>query len=45
MRALAQRRVLPRLDVDDDVGLRQRALDRRLDRVGRRVPLADRGAR
>ena len=30
------------LDVDDDVGLRQRALDRLLDRVGGRVPLPDR---
>ena len=44
--ALAQRRVaLPRLDVDDDVDPRQRALERLLDPVGRRVSLADRGAR
>ena len=38
-------RVLDRLDVHDDVRVRQRALDRRLDRVGRGVPLPDRGAR
>ena len=31
-----------RLDVDDDVASRQRPLDRRLDRVGGSVPLADR---
>ena len=44
-RALAQRRlVLLRLDVDDDVAVGQRAVDRVLDRVGRRVALADRGA-
>ena len=39
---LAQARDVARLDVDDDVGLRQRALDRLLDRVGGGVPLADR---
>ena len=33
------------LDVDDDVAPRQRALDRLLDRVGRRMPLADAGVR
>ena len=46
VRALAQRRLaLPRLDVDDDVDPRQRALERLLDPVGRRMALADRGAR
>ena len=45
VRALAQRRLaLPRLDVDDDVDPGQRALERLLDPVGRRVPLADGGA-
>ena len=32
-----------RLDVDDDVAVRQRPVDRVLDRIGCRVPLADRG--
>ena len=45
VRALAQRRVLERLDVDDDVGVRQRALDRRLDRVRGSMPLPDRRRR
>ena len=43
---LARDRVLVgRLDVDDDVRLRQRPLDRRLDRVRGGVPLPDRRAR
>ena len=41
VRALADARVLERLDVDDDVTAGQRALDRALDRVGDGVPLAD----
>ena len=42
VRALAHGGVcLRRLDVDDDVRLRQRRLHRALDRVGRRVALAD----
>ena len=46
MRALAHVGVggLDRLDVDDDVRFRQRRLHRALDRVGRRVALADGGA-
>ena len=36
---------LERLDVDDDVRLGQRVLHRLLDRVGRRVALADGGVR
>ena len=45
-RALAHgRRALERLDVDDDVGLGQRMLHRVLDRVRRRVALADGGVR
>ena len=43
---LAQRGlVFLRLDVDDDVALRQRLVDRRLDRVRRGVALADCGSR
>src|SRR5205823_11315587 len=42
LRTLAHLRVAPlRLDVDDDVALRQRALDGVLDRVGRGVALGD----
>ncbi len=46
-RPLAQggRRAVLRLDVDDHVAARQRILDRRLDRIGDRVCLCDRGAR
>ena len=45
-RALAKGRlVLLRLDVDDDVAVGQRPVHRLLDRVGRRVALADRRAR
>ena len=46
MGAVADARVvLHRLDMDDHVALGKRALDRVLDRVGDRVPLADGGAR
>ena len=41
VRALADGVVLARLDVDDDVALRQRAPHRLLDGVGGGVPLAD----
>jgi len=45
VRALADARVLERLDVDDDVAARKRALDRRLDRVRGGMALSDAGAR
>ena len=45
VRALAHRRVLDRLDVHDDVRVRQRALDRGLDGVRGGVALADGRAR
>jgi hypothetical protein len=45
MRALADPRVLERLDVDDHVAAGKRLLDRRLDGIGRRVPLAHAGSR
>ena len=45
LRAVADARRLLRLDVDDDVAPRQRALHRLLDAVRGSVPLPDRGAR